>query len=178
MQERIKKLRKTLDLTQQEFGDRIGIKRNTLANYEIGRNEPIDAVISLICREFNVNETWLRTGEGEMFSQTVESKLDQVCRDLQFGDMEREALRLYLRIDPKIRDQFAQSLFQAIQKEYDSALTEAPSEPITAADRSSKQKMEQKARAKAEAYYHQLLLEEEAAARSSALTGTELGKMA
>lgn len=67
MKERIRKLRKHLDLTQKEFGERIGIKGTTIANYELGRNEPIDAVISLICREFNVNEEWLRNGTGEMF---------------------------------------------------------------------------------------------------------------
>lgn len=67
MNERIKKLRKVLDLTQQEFADRIGIKRNSFANYETGRNTPIGAIIVSICREFNVNEDWLRTGEGEMF---------------------------------------------------------------------------------------------------------------
>ena len=67
MKDRIKKIRKALDLTQQEFADRIGVKRGGIANYEIGRNEPTDSVISLICREFNVNEDWLRTGEGEMF---------------------------------------------------------------------------------------------------------------
>lgn len=67
MNERIKKLRKTLDLTQQKFADRIGVKQNTVAQYEMGRNIPIDSVISLICREFNVNEDWLRNGVGEMF---------------------------------------------------------------------------------------------------------------
>ncbi|WP_148355462.1 helix-turn-helix domain-containing protein, partial [Anaerotruncus colihominis] len=56
MYKRIKELRKALHFTQQEFADRIGIKRNTIANYETGRNDPIDAVISLICKEFNVNE--------------------------------------------------------------------------------------------------------------------------
>lgn len=69
MHERLRKLRKTLDLTQQEFAEKLGIKRSTMATYESGRNEPIDAVISLICREFNVNEEWLRTGNGEMFIQ-------------------------------------------------------------------------------------------------------------
>lgn len=69
MNERLKKLRKTLDLTQQEFADKIGIKRNSLANYETGRNTPIDAIVVSICREFNVNEEWLRTGKGEMFIQ-------------------------------------------------------------------------------------------------------------
>lgn len=67
MKERLKLLRKSLDITQQEFADKIGIKRNSYANYETGRNTPIDAIIRSICREFNVNEEWLRTGNGEMF---------------------------------------------------------------------------------------------------------------
>lgn len=75
MNERIKKIRKYFDLTQQEFADRLHIKRGAIANYEIGRNVPIDAVISLICKEFSVNEVWLRTGEGgdeNMFIKTSE----------------------------------------------------------------------------------------------------------
>ena len=64
MKDRLKKVRKSLDLTQQEFADRIGIKRNSYANYETGRNIPIDAIILSICREFKVNEEWLRTGAG------------------------------------------------------------------------------------------------------------------
>lgn len=74
MNERIKELRKSLGLTQEKFANRIGIKRNTLANYEIGRNEPIDGIVFSICREFNVNEEWLRTGEGEMFIQRAEEE--------------------------------------------------------------------------------------------------------
>ena len=74
MNERIKKLRKALGLTQQEFAERLGIKRNTVANYETGRNTPIDAVVSLICREFDVNEEWLRTGEGDMIQQHTRDK--------------------------------------------------------------------------------------------------------
>lgn len=74
MNERIKKLRKTLDLKQREFGERLGIKGSTIANYELGRNEPIDAVLSLICREFNVNDEWLRTGNGEMFEELTEQQ--------------------------------------------------------------------------------------------------------
>ena len=67
MDERIKELRKALGLTQQEFSDRIGVKRNTIAQYESGRNEPLDAVITLICRTYGVSEEWLRSGKGEMF---------------------------------------------------------------------------------------------------------------
>ena len=64
MEQRLKLVRKKLGLTQQEMADRLHIKRNTFANYELGRNAPIDAVVTLICREFGINEVWLRTGEG------------------------------------------------------------------------------------------------------------------
>lgn len=71
MGERIRELRKALGLTQKEFADRIGIKPTSIANYENGRNDPIDAVVSLICREFGVSEAWLRTGEGEMIAPST-----------------------------------------------------------------------------------------------------------
>jgi transcriptional regulator with XRE-family HTH domain len=67
MHDRIKFLRMSLDLTQQEFADKLSIKRGAVANYEVGRNQPIGAVISLICKTYNVNEIWLRYGKGEMF---------------------------------------------------------------------------------------------------------------
>lgn len=72
MKERIKAIRKALDMTQQEFANRLGIKRNSVAGYEIGRSIPMDAILISICREFDVNEKWLRTGEGEMFIQVPE----------------------------------------------------------------------------------------------------------
>lgn len=83
MNERIKELRKALGLTQQDFADRLGVKRNTIAQYEIGRNPPIDAVITSICREFNVSEAWLRDGTGEMF---IERTRDEALAAF-FGDV-------------------------------------------------------------------------------------------
>ena len=70
MGNRIKELRQALGLTQQEFADRIGVKRGAIANYEIGRNAS-DTAVTLICREFHVDEHWLRTGNGEMFTSTT-----------------------------------------------------------------------------------------------------------
>lgn len=67
MDERIKELRKALGLTQQKFADAIGVRQNTVAQYEMGRNPPNDTVITLICREFNVSEAWLRDGVEPMF---------------------------------------------------------------------------------------------------------------
>ena len=72
MNERIKKLRKELDLTQQKFADRLGVKRNTVGQWECGINAITDRVIYSICREFDVNEDWLRYGEGDMFEEMSE----------------------------------------------------------------------------------------------------------
>ena len=72
--ERIKAVRKHFKLTQAEFGERIGVKGNTIATYEIGRNAPVDAIFSLLCREYGVNEIWLRSGEGEMFQAMNEDE--------------------------------------------------------------------------------------------------------
>ena len=66
MNERIKKIRKEFGLTQTEFGKKIGVKGNTITNYETGLRNPSEAIIMAICREFSVNELWLRTGTGEM----------------------------------------------------------------------------------------------------------------
>lgn len=103
MEERIKKIRRMLDLTQQEFASRIGIKRNTIANYEAGRNEPIDSVISLICREFNVNEKWLRTGEGEMFAPAPSSALDALAQERGLTHREYIVLEKFLLLRPEVR---------------------------------------------------------------------------
>lgn len=67
MDKRIKELRNVLGLTQQAFADRLGTSRGNIACYEIGKNTPSDAAVTLICKEFNVREEWLRNGTGEMF---------------------------------------------------------------------------------------------------------------
>ncbi len=101
--ERIKKLRKKLDLTQQKFGERIGIKGNTVAQYELGRNEPVDAVFSLICREFDVREEWLRTGEGEMFKPKPSDVLDQLAYKYKLFNFDYVMIEKFLAMPPDMR---------------------------------------------------------------------------
>lgn len=67
MNERIKKLRQSLGLSQDEFGRRLGVTRGAVTNIELNKVDPKPLFVDLICREFNVSEEWLRTGEGEMF---------------------------------------------------------------------------------------------------------------
>ena len=98
--ERIKEVRKHFKLTQAEFGERIGVKGNTIATYEIGRNAPVDAIFSLLCREYGVNEIWLRSGEGDMFQAMNEDEelaayIDEVMND------EQASFRLSLALEMK-----------------------------------------------------------------------------
>lgn len=67
MKDRIRHLRKVLDLTQQDFAKKIGMSANVLTNYETGRRNPSRSVINNICKTFHVSEDWLRDGTGEMF---------------------------------------------------------------------------------------------------------------
>ena len=111
MGERIRVLRRALDLTQQEFAERIGVKRNTIATYEIGRNKPIDAVMSLICREFNVNEHWLRTGDGEMFLSDPE---DELAEKLNLTEFEKLFLKAYMRLPKQQREAFCNGMYDGM----------------------------------------------------------------
>lgn len=121
MNERIKELRRALNLTQQEFADKLNIKRGAIANYEVGRNEPIDAVISLICREFNVNEEWLRNGTGKMF---VEAKENSIVAKATMLLGEKDPLfeafiDTYSKLTPKNREilqQFMSDLSRALDE--------------------------------------------------------------
>lgn len=80
MNKRIKKLRRELDLTQEKFGARIGVKGNTVAQWESGRNEPPDSSLAFICREFGVMDEWLRFGTGPMYAPEPTTELDALAK--------------------------------------------------------------------------------------------------
>ena len=99
MKERIKELRKSLGITQQDFADKLGLKRNTIATYEIGKAVPSDRVVSDLCNKYNVNEEWLRTGEGEMFvALNRTQQIAQLTADLFKGEKDSFKERLLLAL--------------------------------------------------------------------------------
>lgn len=123
MKERIKVVRKALGLNQTDFGSKIGVKQGTVAAYESGARIPLDSVIVSICREFNVSERWLRTGEGEMFVQlSREEEITkfamEIIRDPD-SEFQRQLLTTMARLEPaqwKLMEQMLDQLFQQRQQ--------------------------------------------------------------
>lgn len=87
--EKIKQLRKSLKLSGEKFGDKIGISKSAVSLIEKGTNTPSEQTIKSICREYNVNETWLRTGEGDMFRKRSETEeIHELIESVMSGDDE------------------------------------------------------------------------------------------
>lgn len=101
LKDRIKKVRKDHKLTQAKFGERIGVKGNTVTGYETGLRNPTDAVILSICREFNINEEWLRTGKEPMKIST-KGRLSAYVADIVHGDDDfiQDLIEVYMELDP------------------------------------------------------------------------------
>lgn len=103
MIDRIRILRKTLGFTQQEFADKIGLSRNFIAQLETGSKAPSDRTILDICKEFSVNEVWLRTGSGDMFLQEnkdtqISQMLDEVIKANE-SDFKRRLISALSKLD-------------------------------------------------------------------------------
>lgn len=90
--ERIREVRKTLGLTLEKFGDRLGIKKAAVSKIEKGENSLTDANTKAICREFNVDYMWLTTGDGEMFIDTDDDFIERIDRIMAGEDEARKNL--------------------------------------------------------------------------------------
>ena len=87
MNERIKELRKVLGLTLDKFGGRLGVGKSAISKIERGENGVTDQLFKSICREFNINETWLREGTGEMFA-SMETEYHTMIDRVMKGERE------------------------------------------------------------------------------------------
>ena len=174
MNERLKKLRKALDLTQQEFADRIGVKRNTIATYEIGRNTPLDAVIASICREFNVSETWLRTGEGEMFLPSPNGVLDELVQKYGLSTRGKVIVEKFLDLNPDIQEAVAVYI-EEVAAAFSDAGTSAPVPVFAPADlraeHTATESEDPELEAEVEAYRQRRLQEKRPGLQTSAAKG-------
>lgn len=122
---RTSELRKAFGLTQQAFADRLGITRGAVANWDLDRSDPSDAVISLICRVFNVREAWLRDGTGEMLEVKPRAEeLGELVRKLLADRPESFRSRLItslLRFEPNSPEwQILENIYNSIAAEKES----------------------------------------------------------
>ena len=118
MKERMKLLRTELGYTQEEFAKRLGLARNSIANYEIGRREPTNAIIFSICREFGVNEDWLRNGTEPMYLPTGD-KLEGYLGQISKGDdtFIKDLIEVYMELDETSKEAL-RKIASAMAKKY------------------------------------------------------------
>lgn len=116
MNERIKELRKVLNLSQESFSSKLNISRSHFAMIENGSKNITDRVFSDICRVFNVNEEWLINGTGEMFAPTFNDKLDQLASEYNFSKLEYTFFSSYLKLDEKKREAVTEFLESIVKQ--------------------------------------------------------------
>lgn len=90
--ERVKEIRKTLGLTLEKFGERIGVTRGSMSNIENGNRNLTEHMTKSICREFSVDYMWLTTGEGEMFIDSDDDFIERIDRIMAGEDEARKSL--------------------------------------------------------------------------------------
>lgn len=119
--ERIKVLRKEKNLSMEDFGSVIGMGKSAVSRIENGVNGTTDQTIRSICREFGVNEQWLRTGEGEMLEQTRASVLDWLSTEYDLSREQRSVIEAFLDLDPQERDVILKYVHNVFDRSTESA---------------------------------------------------------
>ena len=132
MVDRLKKLRAAPGMSQRTFAGRIQISHGTVAMYETGRIVPPNAIIQLICHEFHVNGTWLRTGQGEMFETETRSEIQQLAEKYRLSPRAAAAVEHFCTLAPEVRDtlpEYFTDVAAAMQKAEPSKRSGLPGNP-------------------------------------------------
>ncbi len=172
--ERIKKVRKNLDLTQQKFADQIGTTQNNIASYEIGRREPSAAAVNNICKTFNVSEAWLRTGEGEMFLPSPNGVLDELVQKYGLSTRGKVIVEKFLDLNPDVQEAVAVYI-EEVAAAFSDAGTSAPVPVFAPADlraeHAATESEDPELEAEVEAYRQRRLQEKRPGLQTSAVKG-------
>lgn len=115
--ERVKEVRKALGLTLDKFGEKVGVKKQTVSRIENGVNNVTDQMVLSICREFNVNYDFLMNGEGEMFDDLPQTVLDELCAQYDLDDLDRALVEMYIEMPEQVRDYLKQEIRKRFLKE-------------------------------------------------------------
>lgn len=115
MNERIAQVIAKLGIKKIDFAKTLNISSPFVSELCTGAKKASDRTIADICREFKVNENWLRKGEGDMFVQTEEDSIKRLCADLHATNLDAEIIRVYFKIDEQIRGSFMRQLLEQVQ---------------------------------------------------------------
>lgn len=115
--ERVKEVRKALGLTLDKFGEKVGVKKQTVSRIENGVNNVTDQMVLSICREFNVNYDFLMNGEGEMFDDLPQTVLDELCAQYDLDDLDRTLVEMYIEMPEQVRNYLKQEIRKRFLKE-------------------------------------------------------------
>lgn len=103
MNDRLKEIRKHLGLNQNELGVKINLSRSHISSLENGSRELTDRLIADYCREFNVNEEWLRTGVGEMFIENDSTVIAELSAEYKLDAIDQKIIEHYVKLDEQSR---------------------------------------------------------------------------
>lgn len=101
---RIKAVRKDAGKTQKEFGESLGVSRDTLASYESGRVIPSKTFIQLLCSEYHVSEDWLLNNGDNMYVSPDRDLLDELADEYHLNNIGRAIVETFLTLPPDVRD--------------------------------------------------------------------------
>lgn len=123
MEERLRLIRKHFKLNQSEMGERLMVSQTHISALEKGTKRITDRLLFDYCREFNVSETWLRTGEGEMFVQPATFSFDEQIKKSNLSELEIAIMRGYMELDSDVRKAIVQKVESIIQQRSEIAAT-------------------------------------------------------
>lgn len=104
MNARIKQIRRELGLTQTEFAERIGLKQNSIALIESGKRNISDQAVLSICREYGINEEWLRTGRGEKMAPDASDELEALVKKYDLSNADQVLIEKYVNLKAGSRE--------------------------------------------------------------------------
>ncbi|MDE6421243.1 MAG: helix-turn-helix domain-containing protein [Lachnospiraceae bacterium] len=111
--QRIRKIRRALDLTQENFGEHICVKGNTVAQWESGRNNSPDYAIAFICREFHVSEEWLRNETGEMFISEANDEIKALAKRYNLSCADQVLIEKFVNSPKEFRTAVTNMILEA-----------------------------------------------------------------
>ena len=115
--ERVLEIRKSLNMTMDQFGEKLGVQKSAISKIEKGRVNLSDQMAKSICREYNVNYDYLMNGEGEMFDNLPQTVLDELCVQYDLDDLDRTLVEMYLEMPEQVRDYLKQEIRKRFLKE-------------------------------------------------------------